>query len=106
VIKVGSIVRREGGKSESRIGRVTGFAPNGWARVRVGEQNRIWPIEQLTNIMEGLEKANEERQAFLKTQDQDAWLREEIEKWIEKCGGWDKAKKICQLVWPENPAYR
>ena len=46
-VAIGDQVKRFGGTSKYRSGRVTGFCPNGEVRVDVGGgQGRIWPRDQ------------------------------------------------------------
>ena len=83
---IGDIVER-GDRPKTRArGRVTGFAPNGWVRVRLDiGQTRIWPQDKLKIIED-----------FIRKQAQEA-----VRRWVEEVGE-DRVLAIMNKVWPKT----
>lgn len=79
MVGVGDLVARtDPGQRKHTKGRVTGFAPNGWARVRLNNgQGRIWPVDRL--IVEQSKK--------------DIELRRDLDAWVTKVGP-DRADRM------------
>lgn len=97
MIAVGDIVERPERRPTHSKGRVTGFAPNGRARVKLENgQQRIWPHERLRII---------QKAAVKPVLYDHAWLMMELEKWVADCGE-ERALALCQKIWPNNQAFR
>lgn len=98
-LAIGDTVERLGVSPVWRA-RITGFAPNGMARVhRTDGQRRIWPLDNLNLIHSQAAAARAQREA-----EKDAMLETDLRAWVDRLGI-ELAKEICRLVWPANPAY-